>query len=178
MVLLPGENDLAYLKTVNKEAHVLFFPELKLFKRLFVNEEHDQLYGESKTSDYEIEPLLIPAFVDFTIDQSKLLTIFGKDEKWDLIIWCSVEVMNDMEISVELGDVFVVDEEEYTVMEKSLESHVINQSLFLERAFATERRRGDSLRDNRVDFDADGPNLEEGQLGEEPIVYDSLYPED
>lgn len=177
MVLVPGEKDLAFLQSINKQAHALFFPEIKLIKRDFREDIHDQLYGESRDSNYAVEPIFLPAFVDYSIDQRRLLTIFGKDNNWDLIIWCSVEVMTEKGIEIKIGDVFVIDEVEYSVQERSLESVVVNQGLFLERAFATKIRRGLSIDDNRADFDSNGPDLEEGQLGEPPIIYDSLYPE-
>lgn len=177
MVLAPGEKDLAFLRSINKEAHALFFPEIKLMQRDFREDVHDQLYGESRDSIYAVEPVFLPAFVDYSIDQRKLLTIFGKDNNWDLVIWCSVDVMEERGVDIKVGDVFVIDEVEYSVQERSDKSFLINQGLYLERAFATKIRRGLSIDDNRADFDSDGPDLEEGSLGEPPIVYTSLYPE-
>lgn len=177
MVLVPGEKDLAFLKSINKEAHALFFPELKLIQREFKDETHDQLYGEARDSNYSVKPVFLPAFVDYSIDQRRLLTIFGKDNNWDLVIWCSVEVMKELDIDIKIGDVFIIDEVEYAVQEKSLRSFIANEGLYLEQAFATKIRRGLSTDDNRADFDSDGPDYEEGDLGEPPIVYDSLYPE-
>ena len=177
MVLLPGPKDITFLKGVNEETHRLFFPEIKYYPRMIDDEETDLLYGESKDAVFDVRPVELPAFVDYNVERSRLLTLFGKDEERDLIIWCSTEVMTGEDVIIKSGDVFIVDDKEFEVMDESLESHIMNENLYLERGYSTKMRRGSSIVDDRVDPYVNKPDDQEGELGEEPMRYDPLYPE-
>ena len=177
MVLVPGKKDLEFFSQVNREVHNLFFPEIPYYPLVTPRDKVDDLYYEAR-DDIFGDPTLLPAFVDYTVERRRLLTLFGKDEQRDLIIWCSTKVMEEHDIAPKSGDIFIVDNKEYQVMDESLRSHVMNQNIYLERGFSTKMWRGSSIADERIDDSVPEPNIDEELLGESPMLFDPQYPEE
>lgn len=189
MVLFPDPRDIALLQDFNKEVHTSFFPEIKLFIRHIDKEPHDPMYGESDGPYWEADPIIIPAYVDYSIERRRELGEFGKDEERDYLIWVSTKILNEHKLQIKPGDVFIVGENEHVVIEERLESQFANENIYFDRAYITKMRKLSTVRDERADLSINEPRPEEAVVkphpggapidaeGETDYPFDYNYPE-
>ena len=151
MVLFPSKTDIEFLTRINREVHKLFFNIYKLYIRNLKEQPYDPLYGETDESTFYWEPLWIPAFVEYTVERQRPLIMFGKDEERRLVVWCSKRIMEELEVELKTGDIFIIDNKEFEILEERLEVNLWNENIHLDRAYLTEMRRQASTKDNRID---------------------------
>ncbi len=110
-----GEKELDLIEKLNGELFRLYFERVRVKTLDRSSTSVDNLYGESKERVYK-NPVEIDAFV-VRNPAEELLTKFGIDERRELLITFSKPLLDEMNLTVSIGDRVVLrGGEEYEIL--------------------------------------------------------------